>query len=170
MEHQEIAMSAAHSLTPRQREIYEFIKTCIDVRGYGPTVREIGERFGIRSPNGVIGHLKALERKGLISRTPRLSRAIQLMEQSKQQQRETPSPRTRGREFKIIIEKHPDGYVAYPLGFRGTVLGEGNTYEEALEDVKAAIEFHIEAFGGDVYEHDSPVLEVFLAEARVRVP
>jgi len=50
------------------------------------------------------------------------------------------------RQVKIIIEKHPDGYVAYPLGLKGVVVGEGDTYEEALADVKSAIKFHIETF------------------------
>lgn len=66
------------SLTKRQREIYEFLRDKITNRGYGPTVREIGLHFDIRSPNGVMCHLKALERKGLISREQNMSRAIQL--------------------------------------------------------------------------------------------
>jgi repressor LexA len=66
------------SLTKRQREIYEFLRDKIINRGYGPTVREIGLQFDIRSPNGVMCHLKALERKGLISREQNMSRAIQL--------------------------------------------------------------------------------------------
>ncbi|TAG90223.1 MAG: type II toxin-antitoxin system HicB family antitoxin [Oscillatoriales cyanobacterium] len=49
--------------------------------------------------------------------------------------------------IKIIVEKHSDGYVAYPLGIKGVVVGEGNTYEEALTDVKSALQFHIETFG-----------------------
>ena len=65
-------------LTPRQREIFEYVKENIMNRGYGPTVREIGNEFGIKSPNGVMCHLKALEKKGLITREPNLSRAIQL--------------------------------------------------------------------------------------------
>ena len=68
------------SLTARQRDIYEFLKDLILNRGYGPTVREIGSQFGIRSPNGVMCHLKALEKKGLITREPHMSRAIQLTE------------------------------------------------------------------------------------------
>lgn len=51
-------------------------------------------------------------------------------------------------EIKIIIEKHPDGYVAYPLGLKGVVVGQGDTYEEALGDIKSAILFHIKTFGG----------------------
>jgi len=70
------------SLTSRQRDIYEFLKDKILNRGYGPTVREIGHRFDIRSPNGVMCHLKALEKKGLITRESHMSRAIQLAEKS----------------------------------------------------------------------------------------
>src|SRR5437879_12688634 len=68
------------SLTERQREIYDFIRGKIENRGYGPTVREIGLHFGIKSPNGVMCHLKALQKKGLIHREPNMSRAIQLLE------------------------------------------------------------------------------------------
>ncbi|TMQ34461.1 MAG: transcriptional repressor LexA [Planctomycetota bacterium] len=68
------------SLTERQREIYEFIREKIEGRGYGPTVREIGEAFEILSPNGVMCHLKALEKKGLILRKGRSARAIQLLD------------------------------------------------------------------------------------------
>ena len=51
------------------------------------------------------------------------------------------------KQYKIIVEKHPDGYVAYPLGLKGVVVGQGDTYEEALADVKSAVRFHIETFG-----------------------
>jgi len=71
------------------------------------------------------------------------------------------------KSIKIIIEKHPDGYVPYPLGLKGVVVGEGNTYEEALADVKSAIRFHIDTFGAEVLEEESPVLEAFVAEAGV---
>ncbi|TWU48447.1 transcriptional repressor LexA [Rubripirellula reticaptiva] len=65
-------------LTDRQQNVYDMIRGLIVKRGYGPTVREIGEHFGIKSPNGVMCHLRALERKGLISRSPNKSRAIEL--------------------------------------------------------------------------------------------
>ena len=65
-------------LTERQREVYEFIRDKMRNRGYGPTVREIGREFDISSPNGVMCHLKALERKGIIKREANMSRAIQL--------------------------------------------------------------------------------------------
>jgi repressor LexA len=67
-------------LTERQREIYEFIREKIESRGFGPTVREIGEEFDIKSPNGVMCHLKALEKKVLIKRTGFRARAIQLVD------------------------------------------------------------------------------------------
>jgi predicted RNase H-like HicB family nuclease len=68
--------------------------------------------------------------------------------------------------IKIIIEKHLDGYVAYPIGIKGIVVGEGDTYEEALADVKSAIQFHIETFGREVLELDE-ASETFLAEVVV---
>lgn len=71
------------------------------------------------------------------------------------------------RQVKIIVEKHPDGYVAYPLGLKGVVVGEGDTYEEALADVKSAMHFHIETFGEDVFEVEFPILEAFIVEAQV---
>ena len=73
------------------------------------------------------------------------------------------------RSFKIIVEKHTDGYVAYPLGLKGVVVGEGDTYQQAIDDVTSAIEFHIETFGTEVLEAEEPVLDVFIAEAGVPV-
>ena len=75
-------MADLEALTPRQREIYNFIRSKIQGRGYGPTVREIGVQFHIKSPNGVMCHLKALQKKGLIHREPNMSRAIQLLDDS----------------------------------------------------------------------------------------
>lgn len=72
-------------------------------------------------------------------------------------------------QLKVIVERHPDGYVAYPLGLKGVVVGEGDTYEQALSDVKSAIGFHVESFGQEVFEADSPILEAFIAETQVSV-
>ena len=74
-------MADLELLTPRQREIYTFIRSKIQGRGYGPTVREIGLEFDIKSPNGVMCHLKALQKKGLIHREPNMSRAIQMLDE-----------------------------------------------------------------------------------------
>lgn len=73
------------------------------------------------------------------------------------------------KQIKVVVEKHADGYVAYPMGVKGVVVGEGETYEEALADVKSAIQFHIETFGAEVLGGDSPILEAFVAEAGVAV-
>jgi predicted RNase H-like HicB family nuclease len=73
------------------------------------------------------------------------------------------------KQFKIIVEKHSEGYVAYPLGLKGVVVGQGDTYDEALADVKSAIGFHVETFGPEVIENIPPALEVFVAEAGVSV-
>ncbi len=64
------------------------------------------------------------------------------------------------------MEKHEDGYIAYPLGLKGAVVGQGNTYEEALSDVKSAIKFHIETFGDEALADES-IIEAFVAEAGV---
>ena len=79
-----------HALTQRQQEVYDMIRSLIVDRGYGPTVREIGEQFGIKSPNGVMCHLRALERKGLIRRSPNKSRAIELTESIDRSQHSLP--------------------------------------------------------------------------------
>jgi len=65
------------------------------------------------------------------------------------------------KQFKILIEKHPDGYVAYPLGIKGAVVGEGDTYEEALADVKSAIRCYIEVIGKETMENESPAMRLF---------
>jgi predicted RNase H-like HicB family nuclease len=69
--------------------------------------------------------------------------------------------------IKIIIEKHKDGYVAYPIGLKGVVVGQGDTYDEALKDVRSAIRFHIDTFGPKAIDDDESVLEAFVAEAEV---
>jgi len=68
------------TLTERQEKILAFIKKTIQEQGYPPTIREIGEHFGIRSTNGVNDHLKALERKGYLLRGELKSRALSVIE------------------------------------------------------------------------------------------
>ncbi len=51
------------------------------------------------------------------------------------------------KQIKIIVEKHSDGYVAYPLGIKGAIVGQGDNYEDALADVKSAIRCYVEIFG-----------------------
>ena len=73
------------------------------------------------------------------------------------------------KQVKIVVERHSDGYVAYPLGLRGVVVGEGDSYEEALADVTSAIQFHIETFGLNVLNEAPNVLDAYIAEAAVPV-
>ncbi|MEW5842583.1 MAG: type II toxin-antitoxin system HicB family antitoxin [Bacteroidota bacterium] len=73
------------------------------------------------------------------------------------------------KDFKIIVEKHPDGFVAYPLGLKGIVVGEGNTYKEALADVKSAIKFHIESLGKEVLDNDPPIIDAFITETKIAI-
>ncbi|RPJ18184.1 MAG: type II toxin-antitoxin system HicB family antitoxin [Desulfobacteraceae bacterium] len=73
------------------------------------------------------------------------------------------------KQIKIVVEKHPDTYVAYPLGIKGVMVGQGETYEAAMADVKSAIKFHIDTFGLEQIEIDPPVLEAFIAEAGIAV-
>jgi predicted RNase H-like HicB family nuclease len=73
--------------------------------------------------------------------------------------------------IKIIVEKHADGYVAYPLGLKGVVVGEGDTYEEALADVKSAIRFHLETFGPDIFDNEPAASKtIFLAPRSEKQP
>lgn len=73
------------------------------------------------------------------------------------------------KQFKIVVEKHPDTYVAYPLGLKGVVVGQGDSYESVLEDVKSAIKSNVETFGLGELESDPPILEAFIAETQVAV-
>ena len=71
------------------------------------------------------------------------------------------------KNFKIIVEKNSDGYVAYPLGLKGVVVGQGDSYDEALQDVKSAVRFHLETFGEEALDLEPSVLEAFVAETSV---
>ena len=70
-------------------------------------------------------------------------------------------------KIKVIVEKHKDGYVAYPIGMKGVVVGQGDSYEEALEDVRSAVRFHVKTFGNDAWNGGEGILEAFVAEAEV---
>jgi repressor LexA len=74
-----MAIDRLGKLTARQRDVFDFIRSKIFQRGYGPTVRETADAFGIKSPNGVMCHLRALEKKNIIRRERGMSRAIQLV-------------------------------------------------------------------------------------------
>jgi predicted RNase H-like HicB family nuclease len=71
--------------------------------------------------------------------------------------------------LKIVVERHSDGYVAYPVGLKGVVIGQGDTYEGALNDVRSAIDFHIETFGVEAVDVEEPVLEAFVGDIEVPI-
>ncbi len=76
------------------------------------------------------------------------------------------------RKVKLIVERHEDGYTAYPLGLREgvAIVGEGDTYDEALADVTSAIRFTLEtAREEEIFDDDSPLVEALVAEVEVPV-
>jgi predicted RNase H-like HicB family nuclease len=72
-------------------------------------------------------------------------------------------------QFKVVVERHEDGYVAYPLGLNGVIVGQGDSSQAALADVKSAILFHIESFGQDILDAQAPVLEAYVTDADIQV-
>ena len=71
------------------------------------------------------------------------------------------------KQIKVIVEKHSDGYVAYPIGMKGVVVAQADSYEEVLTEIKSAIDFHIETFGKEVFEGEDMATEVFIAETLI---
>ena len=71
--------------------------------------------------------------------------------------------------FKVIVKKYEHGYVAQAVGFNGAVLGEGDTYEEALADVTSAIRCAMETFGEEALDSELPVVDVAVAEVHVAI-
>jgi len=69
-------------------------------------------------------------------------------------------------QARFIVEHYPDGYVAYPLGVRGVVIGQGETEVEALADCRSALRFHLETFGDDELLAGRP-LDTHLVVARL---
>src|SRR3954453_4056165 len=88
-------------LTERQEKILAFIKKSIQDQGYPPTIREIGEHFGIRSTNGVNDHLKALERKGYLMRGELKSRALSVIDGGKARATSFPKKSVPTRELSV---------------------------------------------------------------------
>ncbi len=76
------------------------------------------------------------------------------------------------RKIKVVIERHEDGYVAYPLDLRKgvAIVGQGDSYEEALADVTSAIKFTLESSSeAEIFDDELPAVEVFVAEIEVPV-
>lgn len=73
------------------------------------------------------------------------------------------------KEIRFLVEEHPDGFLAYPLGIEGVVIGQGDTADEAIADARSALRAHIEAFGESVLTSESSVLDAFVSEESVQV-
>lgn len=121
-------------LTARQGAILEFIRDSVQKRGYPPTLREIGTRFGIRSTNGVNDHLVALERKGYLTRKDRLSRGLRVVGQDEPDVREimreeNASLREIIRRLVISAEQLPrlTAQFAVAIGDARAIIGRRHT-------------------------------------------
>jgi predicted RNase H-like HicB family nuclease len=73
------------------------------------------------------------------------------------------------KEIRFLVEEHPDGFVAYPLGVEGVVIGQGDSAEEAISDARSALRSHLEAFGESVLISDEPVLDAFVREESIQI-
>ncbi len=104
-------------LTKRQQEIYEYIRDIIHTDGRPPTMREIGERFGIKSTNGVRESLAVLERKGYIKREPYLSRGIELVEEVPTNVMPIPVVGRVAAGLPLLAVENIDGHVAVDQSF-----------------------------------------------------
>lgn len=66
--------------------------------------------------------------------------------------------------MKFVIEQHADGFLAYPLGLKGVVIGQGNTRDAALADAQSAAKFHVETFGSEAVEAESQPIDAEVVE------
>nr|VFK00415.1 MAG: hypothetical protein BECKLFY1418B_GA0070995_11852 [Candidatus Kentron sp. LFY] len=69
--------------------------------------------------------------------------------------------------IKIVVELHPDTYVAYPLGIKGIVVGQGDSFDAAVADLESALEFHRETFGMEQLDVNPSILDAFISDARI---
>jgi repressor LexA len=117
-------------LTKRQAQTLDFIKQSIEERGYPPTLREIGESMGIRSTNGVNDHLRALERKGYLSREDMKSRALRLVSREVEAPPSTGNIASNGNADDSLLDVQILGRVAAGL----PLLAEENVVDTVRID------------------------------------
>jgi repressor LexA len=111
-------------LSPRQREILEFVNSHVDQHGYPPTVREIGGAVGLTSPSTVHAHLARLESAGLIRRDPTKPRALEVIEGG------------RSRERSTVVVESPARTNVLPL-MGDVAAGTGLVADQQVEDMVA---------------------------------
>jgi repressor LexA len=101
-------------LTPRQREIWDYLLAYVDERGYPPTVREIGQAIGLASPSTVHAHLANLERAGLLKRDPTKPRAIELIAREREEEHRLPLVGQVAAGSPLLAEENIEDYLAVP--------------------------------------------------------
>ncbi len=114
-------------LTGRQQEIWDFLVDYVDLHGYPPTVREIGEAVGLASPSTVHAHLANLERAGLLKRDPTKPRALELVGRER---REAPAAAMERLPLvgqiaaggPLLAEHNVEDHLAVPETLRGDFL------------------------------------------------
>jgi repressor LexA len=112
-------------LSPRQREILEFVNSHVDANGYPPTVREIGQAVGLTSPSTVHAHLARLESSGLIRRDPTKPRALEVIEGGRSRERTA-----------VTAVAAPSRSTVLPL-MGDVAAGSGLVADEQIEDMVA---------------------------------
>jgi repressor LexA len=115
-------------LSPRQREILEFVNSHVDANGYPPTVREIGQAVGLTSPSTVHAHLARLESSGLIRRDPTKPRALEVIEGGRARERAA-----------VAAVAAPSRSTMLPL-MGDVAAGSGLVADEQIEDMVAVPE------------------------------
>jgi repressor LexA len=102
-------------VSDRQRAILDYLRDFVDEHGYPPTVREIGEAVGLRSPSTVHAHLAQLERAGLLRRDPTKPRAIELTDRiAHTDVRRLPLLGEIAAGGPLLAEQNVEDYVAVP--------------------------------------------------------
>ncbi|MDF2754027.1 MAG: transcriptional repressor, LexA family [Gaiellaceae bacterium] len=127
-------------MTERQRAILEFLHDYLDEHGYPPTVREIGEAVGLRSPSTVHAHLAQLERAGALRRDPTKPRAIELTDR-----------RRPGQPAEVEVRRLP---LVGQIAAGGPLLAEENVEEElgVPEPLSAGADFLLRVKGDSMID------------------
>jgi repressor LexA len=101
-------------LTPRQREIWDYLLVYVEEHGYPPTVREIGQAVGLASPSTVHAHLANLERAGLLRRDPTKPRALELIARERKEEHRLPLLGQVAAGSPLLAEENIEDYLAVP--------------------------------------------------------
>src|SRR5215207_2506305 len=113
-----------HGLTPRQRRILEVIKAAVELRGYPPSIREMGEAVGLASSSSVAHQLRALEQKGFLRRDPNRPRALEVLLPGEDRGSAEPARTSVSAAHRPrLVEVDESGVNAYPEPVHVPVLG-----------------------------------------------